>query len=186
MRLTALLAVPLFAGGLTGSTALSSKPVISQPAPASQCHVDEAVVYSCRFGRSLGSVCGTAHALHYRFGPAGKPALDLSSEPDWSNVRVGQVRGQGSGGYQEHVRFTNGNTHYIVYRGQNGELADNPGYTYSGISVQAGHDGERTLASLSCKGKMMAADSLADAAGVRAPADLDIAEAEGGAFDGWF
>lgn len=188
MRLTPLLAVPLFAAGFAGSAALLSAPAGSTHAPRAitQCHPDETVIYSCRFGKSLGSICGSAHSVHYRFGPAGKPALDLANKPDWSNVHVGYVRGQGAGGYQEHIRFTNGDTHYIVYRGQNGELADDPGHTYSGIAVLAGQDGGLTLATLSCAANAVISGSMNEDVSLRAPDDLDISEIEGGPFDGWF
>lgn len=189
MRLTALLAVPLFAAGFFGSSALLSAPAGSTPAPktTTQCRADETVIYSCRFGKSVGSICGTEHGVHYRFGPAGRPALDLANKPDWSNVHIGYVRGQGAGGYQEHIRFTNGDTHYIVYRGQNGELADDPGHTYSGISVQAGQDGGRTLATLGCTANVLVSGSMTEDVSLRAPdGGLDIAEIEGGPFDGWF
>ena len=96
------------------------------------------------------------------------------------------MRGQGAGGYQDHVRFTRGETHYIFYRGQNGELTESPGQTYSGISVQAGRGGERTLATLNCSGKLLISGNLADAISERAPPDLDLAEVEGGPFDAWF
>lgn len=155
------------------------------PAVASQCRAGEAVLYSCRFGTparpAIGSVCGSARAVHYRFGAPGKPALDLASAANWSNVHTGTVRGQG-GGYQEHVRFTNGATDYIVFRGEDGALASRPGRTYSGIAVQ-GPGTDRTLA---CQGSARLAASLVEAVGARAPEDAALNELPDGPFDAWF
>lgn len=181
--------VALFAAGLAGASALHSAPARPGPAvakAASHCRPGEAVVYSCNFGKSVGSVCGSAGALHYRFGPAASPSLELSNRADWANVRVGSVRGQGPGGYQEHIRFTNGTTHYVVFSGANGELADQPGRTYSGIAVLAGATGERTLATLSCPGGARMAESLTDAARERAPDSAELDEEADGPFDAWF
>ena len=175
--------VAALAAGLASGSMLHSQP--AKPA-VSQCRAGEAVIYSCKFGKSVGSVCGAKSAVHYRYGPLGQPALDLVSRPDWSNVRVGTVRGQGAGGYQEHVRFSNGQTHYIVFKGQDGELADRPGRTYSGISVQSGPQGETTLASLSCSSGSTSAGSIVDAVNSRSPDDADLSEEADGPFDAWF
>lgn len=155
-------------------------------APVSQCRAGEEVVYSCRFGKAVGSVCAGARQVTYRFGPLGKPALALTNRADWSNVRLGHVIGQGSGGFQEHVRFTNGQTHYVVYRGRDGALADRPGRTYSGIAVQHGESGARNLARLNCNGSAQIAGSMTEAVQQRAPQGQDLAEAADGPFDGWF
>ena len=154
---------------------------------ATQCRAGEAVIYSCSFGRSVGSVCGSAGAVHYRYGPAGTPSLDLASAADWSNVHVGSVHGQGAGGYQEHVRFSNNATHYVVFSGADGELADHPGRTYSGIAVLQGAKGEKTLATLSCAGHARMPESLTDAVRARGTDAAGPADEEtDGPFDAWF
>lgn len=171
------------------SAPLASAPLasaLSAGGPESQCRVGEEVIYSCRFGKSVGSLCGSAGAVHYRYGPPGQPSLDLANAADWGNVHVGTVRGQGSGGYQEHIRFSNGQTHYIVFSGMDGSLADRPGRTYSGIAVQSGPKGERTLAELACAGGARIAGSLVDAVNERAPANADLSEETDGPFDAWF
>lgn len=170
---------------LTGPLAAPGRAAPAASAPASQCRADETVLYSCRFGAALGSVCGGTGTVHYRFGPAGRPAIDLASAPDWGNVHTGRVRGQG-GGYQEHVRFTRGDTHYLVFRGEDGSLASRPGRTYSGIAVLGGARGERALATLACKGGARIAPGLVDGVMAQAPAGAALEELADGPFDAWF
>lgn len=148
-----------------------------KPAP-SHCAAGERVLYSCAFARGIGSLCGGAQTVHYRFGPQGKPQIDLASLPDWSNVRTGEVRGQGNG-YQRHVRLIRGRFHYLVYEGVNGDLTEAPGWRYSGIEVLEGTEGENALASLRCP--HAAVGALGDALLERAEPEVT-----GGPFDMWF
>lgn len=116
-------------------------------APVNQCKTGETAIYSCRFGKSVGSVCASSGAVHYRFGPAGKPSLDIVSDRDWSNVHLGGVIG-GGGGSEQHLRFTNGDHDYVVFWGVQGSLHDNPGKKWSGIHVA---QGGKQLAQLACR-----------------------------------
>lgn len=146
-----------------------------KPVP-SHCTGAERVLYSCAFARGVGSLCGGTDSVHYRFGPRGKPQIDLPSLPDWSNVHTGDVRGQGNG-YQRHVRISRGRFHYLVYEGVNGELTEVAGRRYSGIEVL---DGEATVASLHCPHRAVSAfgDALL--------AERAASEAADGPFDMWF
>ena len=176
--------------GLVGTALAAVGPVAPAARPAnSQCRAGEVVIYSCRFGTAsrpaIGSVCGGTQSVHYRYGPAGRPALDIASAPDWRNVHVDGVRGQG-GGFQDHVRFTSGETHYIVFRGEDGSLASRPGRTYSGIAVLAGPQGERALATLACRGGATIAADLTGAVIDRAPPGAELGEETDGPFDAWF
>ncbi|MES2987468.1 MAG: hypothetical protein V4808_06160 [Pseudomonadota bacterium] len=127
----------------------SLPPVLAAPAPkpVSQCKNGETALYSCRFGKSVGSVCASSGAVHYRFGPAGKPNLDIASNSDWSNVHLGGVIG-GGGGSEQHLRFTNGDHDYVVFWGVQGSLHDNPGKKWSGIHVA---QGAKQVSQLACK-----------------------------------
>ena len=118
-------------------------------APATQCRPAETVLESCRFRRAVGSVCLGAKSVHYRYGPAGRPDLDVASDSGWSNVHFGTIIGGGSGGRQHHVRFTAGRYDYVVYEAVGGNLTDVPGRRWSGINVA--RDG-RDLALLECPG----------------------------------
>lgn len=156
----------------------------AQPAAAgtSLCTGGERVVYACRFGAKLGSVCLGRSSLHYRFGPAGRPEIDIASAPDWSNIHTGGNRSQG-GLNQDSIRFTSGMTHYVVHQDETGSLNEAPGRRSSGIEVLRGMQGEQSLASLSCKARTrfnwQAFDALRDAA----PKDWDGSETPGGPFD---
>lgn len=124
------------------------------------CAGGERILYSCAFPRDVGSLCAGAGTVHYRFGRRGKPQIDLANLPDWSNVRLGDVRGQGNG-YQRHVRISRGRFHYLVYEGVNGDLSEVAGRRYSGIEVLERSGGEVAVASLRCPRPTPAA--LADA-----------------------
>ena len=104
------------------------RPVISH------CLSGETILYSGRFTRAVGSVCLAGDRVHYRYGPAGHPAIDIVSAEDWSNVHCGRITG-GGGGYQRHVRFTVGTMNYVVFEGAYGSATAFPGRRFSGIFV---------------------------------------------------
>lgn len=165
-----------------GSAARPAQTARMVAAPASLCTGGERVVYACRFGAKLGSICLDKNSLHYRFGPANHADIDIASTPNWSNIHTGGNRSQG-GLNQDSIRFTNGMTHYVVHSDETGSLNEHPGRKSSGIEVLQGLSGERQLASLSCKARSrfnwQAFDAIADAA----PADWDSDETPGGPFD---
>ncbi|HKX88091.1 MAG TPA: hypothetical protein VJM13_02690 [Sphingopyxis sp.] len=175
-------AVAIAAGLVAGSSPVA----MTAPAAAGLCRAGETPVYSCRFGRKIGSVCGGAKSVTYRFGSAAKTEMEIASKPNWSNVRLGFVTGQ-QGGHQSHIRFTRGDTHYIVFEGANGQAAINPGHSYSGIAIVAGADGGKELGRLDC-GNGQDASAMAEAVRNRAPAMLRerLDETTDGPFDGWF
>ena len=173
----------LWAGFALG--AFGAPPAQALPAHApSLCAAGERVVYSCAFPRGTGSVCAGHDRLHYRFGKAGHVDVDIVNAPDWSNVHTGTVVGQG-GGSQSHIRFSSGQIHYIAFAGEMGALSDHPGRRWSGIAVQQGAKGEKTLATLDCKaGATLAADGLVGALAAFASGPSE--EEQGGPFDAWF
>lgn len=136
--------IALLAGGATQGAPKRS----AAPSPRTgHCQAGETVVYSCRFGRAVGSVCAVPGRISYRFGPLGKaPELAISSTPDWSNVHIGRITG-GGGGYQTHLRFSVEGHDYIVFEGMGGQLTEIPGKRWSGISVWRG---ETEFPSRSC------------------------------------
>lgn len=152
----------------------AAAPVIAAPSPtpASQCRAGEAVVYTCTFGKSVGSVCSGGGKLHYRYGPAGKPDIAISSTPDWSNVSRKVVVG-GGGGSQPYLRFTRADYSYVVFWGTAGNLTERPGRLWSGIHVRRG---DKDLATLSCRSGAHPVGRIPDAV----PEDTDIS------FDMWY
>lgn len=164
-------------------------PIAAAPAPraANMCKGGETVLYTCQFGRSVGSVCGGEDEVHYRFGLPGSPAVDVGNAEDWHNIHLGTVTGQG-GGYQDHVRFTTGLIHYTVFAGQNGSLADQPGHAYSGIAVSQGKRGETQLAALECKGGATIAADWTGKVRAKVPTQYgeQLDEEADGPFDAWF
>jgi hypothetical protein len=175
-------ATALIAGLLAGSAPMA----MTAPAVAGLCKAGEEPLYSCRFGRKIGSLCGGSDRVTYRFGSAARTEMEIASKADWSNVRLGFVNGQ-QGGHQSHIRFTRGDTHYVVFEGANGQATTRPGFTYSGIAIVAGPDGGKSLGRLEC-GNGLDASAMAEAVRDRAPAALreQLNETLDGPFDGWF
>ncbi|QNA85625.1 hypothetical protein G4G27_17765 [Sphingomonas sp. So64.6b] len=128
LHVTLLLAPILLLGALAPPGATTKR-----ADRASQCGATETIVYSCRFRRAVGSVCASKNAIHYRYGPPNRPAIDLVTDRKWSNIRLGTITGGGGG--QESIRFTAGRYHYIVFKGVGGQYTDVPGKTWSGIHV---------------------------------------------------
>jgi hypothetical protein len=153
---------------------------------ASHCLSGETILYSGRYARALASVCLAGERVHYRYGPAGHPAIDLVSADDWSNVHYGRITG-GGGGHQNHIRFTVGALNYVVFEGMYGDATDLPGYKWSGIYV--GHD---DLAGTTTGGRPrpLIADSWTDILADHAPLarrnDPSFEELRDGPWDAWF
>lgn len=163
----------LIAGVALVLAAPAAAPVTAAPGgPASQCRGTEKTVYSCSFGKAVGSVCAGGGGLHYRYGPLGKPDIAISSTRDWSNVRRGVVAG-GGGGSQPYLRFTRADYNYVVFWGTAGNLTERPGKLWSGIHVRRG---SKALATLSCRSGAHPVGRIPDAV----PEDTDPS------FDAWY
>lgn len=80
----------------------------------SHCAKGETIVFACAAGKKLISVCGTAGGLQYRFGPKGASELNWPDNPAQKNlVTHGSIMLAGGGG--DYLRFTKGQTAYIIY-----------------------------------------------------------------------
>ena len=175
-------ALPVLAVATVAGIALRAGPVRLAPTAAlTLCAAGERIVYSCPFARGTGSVCMGANSLHYRFGHPGHVDIDIANARDWGNVHTGGAVG-GGGGSEDHIRFTNGQTHYVVFAGEMGSLTDHPGRRYSGIAIVRGADGLHPLATLECHGgATIARDGLAGALSNLKPGPDE--DSEGGPFD---
>lgn len=150
--------------------------------PPNLCLVGERAVYSCRFGGKSGSVCLGKNSIHYRFGRGNRPELDLANTADWGNIHIGGNRSQG-GLNQDHIRFTNRDTHYVVHSGETGSLNERPGRRLSGIAVLQGSAGQSEVAHLQCKQSAAFDSAVFSAISSAAPDGWDGEEASGGPFD---
>ena len=151
--------------------------------PATQCRPAEVVLYSCRFSRAVGSVCLDGKTVHYRYGPAGRPEIDIAGDDGWTNVHFNTTVG-GGGGRQHHVRFTAGRYDYVVYEAVGGGLTEVPGRRWSGINVA--RDG-RDLALLECPGPARLHPDGWDLLFERAPASARDRLLDGDPrFEGWY
>ena len=136
--------------------AAEAQPELSRPNSAvirtsdqTLCGEYEDILYSCQIdGRTL-SVCASNNQpadISYNFGRSARDIeLNINTAQDNGRVHQGGVVGQG-GGQLTHLRFTNGDTQYIVYSGYTGRLA-NRDRKWSGVAVQ--RDG-RDIANMRC------------------------------------
>ena len=113
-------------------------------ASATHCRPGERALYNCPFedGRVASFCAGETYA--YRYGPLGRPELEITRAPGQAGIWQGGVVGQG-GGQQTHVRFQNEGYDYVVFSGYDGRLADNPGREYSGVVVMRNGEEVRRL-----------------------------------------
>jgi hypothetical protein len=175
------LTASLMGAGLAASLAGGEANAQSRPEgrPAHICTSDATPIYSCHFGTRTVSVCEQGGILNYNFGrSARQPEITVVGGDDNRNVHFGSVIGQG-GGSEQHLRFTNNGTHYVVYSGTNGNLADRPGRTYSGLNVWRGR---RLVSSRQCDRPTVGQN------GAAFPPNANIGiprEPVGGPFDGW-
>ncbi len=174
----------LLAGAVIVTVLAGAGPSRPTPAQRGHCRSDETVVYSCQFGAKHGSVCAAPGRIAYRFGASGKPPeLAIASAPDWENVRIGRIV-CGGGGYQNHLRFTRGDYHYIVFEAAGGGLTEVAGKRWSGISVWRG---ETEMPARACKLQSGGVTGTLDKAWDFVPAARRRAVAEDEPrFEAWF
>lgn len=186
MKANILAAAAVSLGAIASAVALVALSASSVPAQAQagrqrpaahRCFPDATPLYSCRFGARSVSVCAQNGVLSYHYGRVGRAnALTIPPGANGQNVHHGHVVGQG-GGHQEHLRFTNNGTDYIIFRGVDGQLADRPGRSYTGLAVM---NGRSTISTRSCARTDVNVPDWSPYLGTVA------AEAEGSTFDGWF
>ncbi len=89
-------------------------------AASSQCTNSESVLFTCRSGNNVVSVCASqlsadAGMVQYRFGPEGAPNIRFPpAAEDWrARTRAGMLTYAGGGG--AYVAFTNAPYRYVVY-----------------------------------------------------------------------
>jgi hypothetical protein len=141
------------------------------------CKPPETAVFSCELGKERVAVCAGEGLLTYRYGAIGKsvPEMQISSNGSDGRVHSDVITG-GGGGQQTSLRFSNGNTHYIVFSGYAGGLTEAPGRRWSGLDVL---DGMTSVRNRQC-----AAGRLVPLASSNIPAFVP-ADEENGLFSGW-
>ena len=127
--------------------------------PESFCTARETVVFACRSGAKLVSVCASADIsassgyLQYRFGKPGAGAIELTLPQD-ERLPPASATGENvafSGGGGSWLRFANGSHSYVVYSGI-GRWGDD-GQTVEKEGVRVEHKG-KTVAELACSGPL--------------------------------
>lgn len=115
-----------------------STPQVTRTRDQTLCGEYEEILYSCQIDGRILSVCASSidpADISYTYGRSLRDVeLSLRAEGDNGRVHQGGVVGQG-GGQLTHVRFTNGDTQYIVYSGYTGRLAD-VDRRWSGVAIR--------------------------------------------------
>lgn len=109
----------LFNARLFAAVVVVTFPSAGQAA-SSQCTDTESVLFTCRIGKNVISVCASqlsadAGLVQYRFGPEGAPKIRFpATAQDWrTRARAGMLTYAGGGG--AYVAFTNASYRYVVY-----------------------------------------------------------------------
>lgn len=141
------------------------------------CKPAETPVFSCELGKKRVDVCAGDGLLTYRYGAMGKsvPEMQISSNGSDGRVHSDFVTG-GGGGQQTSLRFSNGNTHYIVFSGYAGGLTETPGRQWSGLDVLDG--------TTSVRNRQCSASRLVQLTSSNIP-EFVPADEENGPFSGW-
>jgi len=160
------------------SLALSLATAAAGPSGNSFCKPPEAPIFSCDLGKKRVSACASDRTLTYRYGTIGNavPEMQVSSDGKDGRVHSDTVVG-GGGGQQTSLRFSNGNTHYVVFSGYAGSLTDSPGKQWSGLDVL---DGSTSVRNRQCG----STGQLVPLASSNIPAFVP-ADEENGPFSGW-
>ena len=114
--------------------------VICAPIPSIGAAAD--MVFDCRIGAKSVSVSGTENRLIYRFGTRGKAEMSIIGTPAAKNVFKMTQR---FAGMEYQLRFTRGDTSYIVYSSEGNSRTD--AAATSGLVVMRGN---RRIADRSC------------------------------------
>jgi hypothetical protein len=149
------------------------------------CQASEEVVFTCRGGGGVTSVCLGTGTVSIRRTMRGKPPAVVSSDARWSNVRMFVNRSQG-GLNQDRIRISDGARHTIVYWGETGSLAERPGRRFDGVKVLVGPKGEQSAESFECTRDRSREWQPVDSIQAQAPAGWNGEEAPDGPFDGIF
>ncbi len=127
--------------------------------PESFCTVHETIVFACRSGAKLVSVCASADLsassgyLQYRFGKPGAGAIELTLPKD-ERLPPASATGENvgfSGGGGSWLRFANGTHSYVVYSGIGRWGEDGQTLEKEGVRVE---NKGKTVAELACSGTL--------------------------------
>ena len=175
MKTAGVLALALAAGAATpGGT-------VAQPVPA------PAILFDCADRAwSVKLLAPDSGSLVLITSPNDRAEAIGNVTASWDDVRKGHVVGQG-GGHQSHIRLFDGVRSFILFEGEDGALADQPGRTYAGVVTitQSAPDQDFQI---DCPATQTNARLVASVAewSARVGAKPPRGEDEGGPFDGWF
>jgi hypothetical protein len=159
-RTLILIAALTLPGATAGAPGAKRAKVAQVPA----CRTGEKTVFLCRSAGKIAAICSDSGRLSYRYGPRGRPEIEISSDGrDGKAFKSGGVGG--GGGSFTNLRFLAGAFSYIATSGEAGQLTDIQGKRWSRVTVLKGQE---TVASHECSNvnsqtSMMDADLPMDA-----------------------
>ena len=109
MSVRAAAAAGLILLGLAASAAQQPATAAAPARVRSHCASGELTIYNCDYGAQVLSVCDNHGRYSYRYGPAGHPALTITSTGNDGNLHAAETTGVG-GASQIQMRFTRGHT----------------------------------------------------------------------------
>lgn len=131
-----------------------------QPAAASShCAPDEQIVFSCRIGQKIASLCASRRLtpaeghVQYRYGPPGKTEIDIPGRSLADRARIQVMRSPPSTANALVVRVDHGGFTYAVFSSESvGSVSDGMrSWVYdSGVEVRKGRE---TVFSRHCSGQ---------------------------------
>jgi hypothetical protein len=127
----------------------AARPVAGKPA-ASFCKPSETVVFECRTGAKLVSVCAARGTLQYRFGKPEKPELKLPDPPSAPSQAATGDTVAFSGGGGAWLRFHKGDYAYVVYTGIGKWGPHGEPHTKDGVAVERAG---KLVSNVKCTGK---------------------------------
>lgn len=143
------------------------------------------VLFECRDDAWSVTLIGTEDGrLLLETRPQGAGIGNVASS--WDEVREGYVVGQ-QGGHQSHIRLYDGLRQIILFEGEDGQLANNPGRTYAGALTITERNPQQDFA-IACTadetnvGLVANVRRWAESSGAKLPQP----EEDGSPFDAWF
>lgn len=139
--------------GLSLALALIAAPALAQGPARTHCAPSERAVFSCATGAKVASLClaprrtPATQGLAYRFGPLGKPEMNLPAVKPGVRPPEGRFESFANGGRTGFVRMNNGATSYVVWHA---ELRDGPARwtNEAGVVVETARGATR----IACRG----------------------------------
>ena len=131
-------ALAVLVGLALAASSSTDQSASAHEARSTLCKSSEKVLFACRAGVKVVSVCFGKGAYAYRYGVPGKLDIEILSNGADGKAYQSNVIG-GEGGTGRNIRFVQSGYSYIVSSGEAGNLSDVPGKQWSILTVYKDH-----------------------------------------------